>query len=756
MRSVVAPFLLLVLSGVYWPAGVCAAAETRGETIYRQMCASCHGDNGQGVMDQYGQPLVGDASLVELARIIDKTMPEGEPEKCTGEDAKAVAEYMYDRFYSPEAQVRNTPARVELSRLTVRQYQESVADLIGSFRGGFEQTKEQGLKAEYFTGRRYRKEDRKVERIDPVVKFDFGEGNPVPDSEINPEDFAIRWSGSIIVPETGEYEFIVKTANGVQLWVNNDRRELINGRVRSGNEVEHRERITLLGGRRYRLRLEMFKAQNAKEKQAAIELWWRMPHRTEELIAARYLVPGWSPESFVPTTPFPPDDRSVGYERGTAISKEWDQATTNGALEVAAYVTEKLPDLSGTKPDAPNRAERLKEFCGKFVERAFRRPLTDEQKTLFVESQFQGSDDLELSVKKVVLLTLKSPRFLYREIAGEPNDAWNVASRLSATLWDSIPDRQLWDAAQQGRLKTPEQIRQQAERMAKDARCNAKLRVFLLQWLRLDHLNDIAKDSALYPEFTPQLVSDLRSSLDLFLEEILASDAPSLQQLFLEDKVWLNGRLAAFYGVDLPAEAEFQKVAMDDGRRRGVISHPLLMAGFAYTSTSSPIHRGVFLSRSVLGRSLKAPPIAVSPTPSDLHPDLTTRQRVALQTEPEACRTCHNMINPLGFSLENFDAVGKLRTEEKGKPIDVSGGYLTRRGEQRDFDGSQALAAFLASSDETHAAFTRQLFAYLVKQAWPAWGPETLNRLTGEFQKKDFNIRQLMVDIAVTASTVPK
>ena len=155
---------------------------------------------------------------------------------------------------------------------------------------------------------------------------------------------------------------------------------------------------------------------------------------------------------------------------------------------------------------------------------------------------------------------------------------------------------------------------------------------------------------------------------------------------------------------------------LEPRERAGVLTHPYLMASFAYTASSSPIHRGVFIARSVLGRVLRPPPEAVAPLAPDLHPDLTTRQRVTLQTKPESCQSCHGMINPLGFTLEHFDAVGRYRNEEKGRPIDATGSYETRAGEMVKFDGVRDLAAFLAGSEETHTAFVQQLFHYLVKQ----------------------------------------
>jgi hypothetical protein len=202
----------------------------------------------------------------------------------------------------------------------------------------------------------------------------------------------------------------------------------------------------------------------------------------------------------------------------------------------------------------------------------------------------------------------------------------------------------------------------------------------------------------------------------------------------------------------LPEEAPFQNVAFQAGERAGALTHPYLLAGFAYTQESSPIHRGVFIARSVLGRFLRPPPEAVAPLAPNLHPDLTTRERVILQTKANACSTCHNMINPLGFTLEKFDAVGRYRSEEKGKPVDASGSYVTRGGEQVNFGGVRELASFLAASDETHAAFVEQLFQYFVKQPIRAYGPEEHGRLKQSFVGNQFHIRKLMTEIVADAA----
>ncbi|QDU40035.1 PA14 domain protein [Maioricimonas rarisocia] len=769
------------LTAALAPFSAARAEEKIGEKIYQQKCALCHGVNGEGNDDHYGSPLIGDRSLQELTELIVDTMPEEDPDECVGEEAEQVARYVYDAFYSEIAQARNRPAEIEFSRLTVRQYEHAVSDLLGSFTGSGNWADNEGLKAEYFRTRRFRGNERLVERVDPQIDFDFGEGVPIelpaPEEEaqeadasadkekqdeeakkkkdeedksrFNPEEFSIRWQGSVMAPETGDYEFILEVGNGARLWVNDGNTPLIDAWVKSGDHSEYRETIRLLGGRPYFIRVDFFKF---KDKSASIRLKWKPPHHAEEVIPARYLATSRMPEQFVITTPFPPDDRSTGFERGSSISKQWQQATTYAAIETAGYVAAHIDQLAKTKSDAEDRGEKIRNFCRQFAERAFRRPLSDEQKALYIDRQFDDSEHLETAVRRTVMLVLKSPRFLYREAGFGQFDDYDVAAWLAFTLWDSLPDQQLREAAAKGQLRTRDQIAGQARRMVNDLRTQAKMREFLHQWLQIDRFHDIAKDPEKYPGFDERIVSDLRTSLDLFLDDILESKSADFRRTLLEESIYLNGRLAPLYGADLPDDADFQKVVLDTQDRAGILSHPYLMTGFAYDSTSSPIHRGVFLSRSVLGRFLKPPPEAVPPLAPELHAELTTRERVALQTSPKVCQTCHVMINELGFSLEHFDAIGRYREQEKDRPIDASGSYLSRSGERVEFTGTRELAEFLADHNEPQRAFAEQLFQYTVKQPVRAFGDDRLDHLHEAFRESDFNIHRLLVEIATQSA----
>ena len=723
------------------------ADDLTGEQIFAQKCATCHGAKGEGVQDHFPDPLIGDKHVSELAKLIDETMPEGAPEELDAEGSAKVAAFIYDAFYSPIAQARNRPARIDLSRLTARQYQNAVSDLIGSFGSEVKWDDKRGLEAEYYESRRTRRDKRVIERTDPQVSFNFKDASP--DKEkIKPEEFSIRWEGGILATDTGDYEFVVETENGARLWVNDDDQPLIDAGVKSGSETRFKAAIRLLGGRVYPIRLEFYKA---KEPTSSISLKWKPPHQVEHVVPERNLSPNEFPERFVLQTSLPADDRSTGYERGTSISKAWAQATTQAGLEVAAHVANNLRQLADAKEDASDRDQRIRDFCRKFVERAFRRPLTDEQKAFFVDRQFEGAP-ADTAVKRVILLALKSPRFLYRETAQDAFDAYDMASWLAFGLWDSVPDQQLLDAAASGNLTTREQLAAHADRMIADLRARSKLREFLHQWLRVDQFPEPTKDTAVFPGFDEEIISDLRSSLDLFLEDVVWSEASDFRQLLLTESLYLNGRLGQFYGTELAPDAQFQKVSFQPDQRAGVLSHPYLMTGFAYHSTSSPIHRGVFVARSILGRFLKPPPEAFTPLPPDLHPDLTTRERVNLQTSSASCQSCHAMINPLGFSLEQFDAIGRYRNEEKGRPIDAKGSYRTRSGDLVEFTGVRELATFLANSEEVHESFVEQLFSYMIKQPIRAFGSGQLDELQGSFTQNNFSVRRLLAEMAVSSA----
>ena len=735
------------------------AAPRAGEVVYRQDCMSCHGPVGEGVAGKADEPLVGEKSIASLAKYIAREMPENDPGTLSMADATASAEYIHKAFYSGEARARNHPPRIELAHLTVRQYRESIADLLASLRNATSTTETGGLAGAYRERpeRDPKKPDQNrpevtfKQQVDPVIDFDFGD--KAPDKGTFAAQFAINWTGSVHVPDTGEYEFRVTTPNGVRLYVNmpeggSEKNALIDLWVSSAMTRTAAAPIFLLGGRSYPLKLEFFKY---KDKTASLRLEWRPPGGAWTVIPRTNLSPKSSSPVSVISVPLPPDDGSIGYERGASVSREWTEAVAKGALQVSGMIGPHLFALAGTKADAPDRGEKLKAFSLRFAQMAYRRPLTEEQKA-DLSKIYEGTAP-EVAAKRAFIFTLSNPAFLYPGIG--PQDDYAVASRLALTLWDSVPDVALLKAAAAGQLKDAAQVRTHAQRMMKDPRAKAKLRDFLHHWLHVEEGAEIAKDQKEYPGFDQGVVMDLRTSLDLFAESIVWSEQSDYRQLLLSDTILMNDRLAKFYGQKVEAGAGFQPVKMDADQRAGVLTHPFVLATFSYTKSSSPIHRGVFVTRNILGRMLKPPPMAIAFMDDKFDPSLTMREKVAELTSKPACMSCHVTINPLGFSFERFDAVGRVRATDNKKPVDPVSDYATSDGSVIKLTGARDVAIHAAESLAGQTGFVRNLFQELVKQPPAAYSPELLGQLTEKFRADKFHVRNLAVEVAVVAALRP-
>ena len=736
------------------------AAPRTGEVVYREECMRCHGPVGQGVAGKADEPLVGEKSPTFLAKYISREMPEDDVGSLSLAESAASAEYIHKAFYSAEARARNSPPRIELAHLTDRQYRESMADLLGSLRRTTSTNISGGLAANYrerpprdpAKPDQDKPEVRFKDGIDPVIDFDFG-AKP-PEKGTYTERFAINWSGSLLVPDSGEYDFRVTTPNGARLYVNapengSEKNALIDLWVSSGMTRTASAPKFLIGGRSYPLKLEFFKF---KDKGAAIKLEWRPPGGAWTVIPAENLSPKFSSSVDVVDVSLPPDDSSIGYERGVSVSREWTEAIAKGALQVSALIGPNLFALAGTKADAPDRAEKLKAFSLRFAQLAYRRPLVSAQKA-DIERIYAAGLPAEVATKRAFIFTLSSPYFLYP--GAGPQDDYAVASRLALALWDSVPDEALLKSAAAGALHDDKQVRTHAQRMMKDPRARSKMRDFLHHWLHVEEGSEIAKDQKAYPGFDQGVVMDLRTSLDLFSESVVWSEASDYRQLFLSDTILMNDRLAKFYGQKISPGSGFQPVKMDADQRAGVLTHPYVLATFSYTKSSSPIHRGVFVTRNILGRMLKPPPMAIAFMDDKFDPSFTMREKVTELTAKPACQSCHVTINPLGFSFERFDAVGRIRETDNKKPVDTSADYTAADGSVIKLTGARDVAVHAAESQAGQAGFVRNIFHSLIKQPPAAYSPELLGQMTDKFRADNFHVRNLAIEVAVVAALQP-
>ncbi|WP_146390056.1 DUF1588 domain-containing protein [Allorhodopirellula solitaria] len=756
------------------------AMRAAGAVIFDAQCASCHGESGQGTEDYFPDPLTGDASIGELAELITDTMPEEDPDACVGPDAEAVAAYIHHAFYSEAAQLRNRPPQLALQRLTGDQLRSSLSDLYSHFaqihRDRWEDLKaNQGLEARYYTGKKWDEEAQKIARTDPVVDFDFELHGPQKadgsDAGIDGEEFHAHWHGGVRIEETGRYELIVRSTTSFTCAFGHNDDQLIDNHVQSEGRNEFRRSLMLTGGRMYPIKIDMNQRKRKGETPpSSISLSWVPPGGVEEILPAHHLMPGWVPPALRLETQMPPDDRTYGFPRGISVDPVWDEAVTSAAIEFADLASVELwPDyLKQHKKDKIGRKKLLLQFLDELIAVAHRRAPDPAASKGIIDTATAAHEDETEQIRHAILLTLKSPRFLYPTLDVDRTASQRAANRISLTLHDSLPgDDWMLRRIEEDSIADEDGRRALARKLVDDARTRAKLREMFHHWLEVSPADDLRKDEELFPGFDAAVVADLRQSLDGFIDSVVWSEASDYRQLVAADWTLTTPRLADFYGEPWqaadPEQTSEASITVDwaNGMARsvadeqvhvGVLTHPLVMAKFAHHRTTSPIHRGVFLVRHVMGRVLRPPNEAFTPLSPDLHPDLTTRQRVELQTSPESCQICHSKINPLGFALENFDAVGHYRIMEGDRPIDATGGYSSRQDEEVAFQSARDLGDYVATSPEAQSAFVERMFQYFVKQPIAAFGADQLETLTERFAQSGFNIRELLIEIAVISS----
>jgi Protein of unknown function (DUF1592)/Protein of unknown function (DUF1588)/Protein of unknown function (DUF1585)/Protein of unknown function (DUF1595) len=333
--------------------------------------------------------------------------------------------------------------------------------------------------------------------------------------------------------------------------------------------------------------------------------------------------------------------------------------------------------------------EIARQLLTPLVQRAYRRPVSDDDLRKPMEFFRAGCADgvgFDVGMENAISAILVSPRFLFRV---EPDPACvapgavyrisdlELASRLSFFLWSSIPDETLLDAAVREELRQPEQLEAQVRRMLADERSRNLVTNFAAQWLHLRALESVTPDLRLFIDFDDNLRQALRQETELFFESIVREDR-SVTELLSADYTFLNERLAKHYGIPHVYGSHFRRVSLaaDPARQRGgLLRHGSILTITSYATRTSPVIRGKWILDNFLGTP-PPPPLPDVPAldESTVSEKLPVRQRLAAHRANPQCASCHNLMDPIGFALENFDAIGRWRTEEARLPIDSSGG----------------------------------------------------------------------------------
>ena len=370
---------------------------------------------------------------------------------------------------------------------------------------------------------------------------------------------------------------------------------------------------------------------------------------------------------------FSPDASSYGFDsiaEALAVSPVLVEQYHEAAKKLLAEV-DKNPEAK-KRVDLGDPRKTIEAFASK----AFRRPvepaLLDKLMTLHAKGGLQPA----------LLAVLISPRFLMRIESVKPEakgpylvDDYDLASRLSFFLWSGPPDDVLLELAAKGGLRTPEAVEAQTRRLLADPRSRALGDNFVGQWLQLRGLATHKPDPKVFPGFTESLRTSMKKEVDLFLREIVSKDRP-LTELVDADYTYLNEELAAHYGIEGVKGAELRRVSLPDRRRGGLLTSAALLMLQSDPDRNNVPRRGNFVARAILGTSPPPPPPDVPPledVKGEPGKELTLRERLELHRSKPDCRGCHSKIDPLGFGLENYDAIGRWREVEAGRPVDASG-----------------------------------------------------------------------------------
>ena len=328
-------------------------------------------------------------------------------------------------------------------------------------------------------------------------------------------------------------------------------------------------------------------------------------------------------------------------------------------------------------------AERI---VSAFVRRAYRRPVVaaDWAKPLKFYHEAKEAGGFEAGIGSALSAILVSPEFLFR-IERDPADVApettyrisdvELASRLSFFLWSSIPDEELLGIAQRGELHRPKVLESQVRRMLADPRSISLVENFAAQWLHLRNLESFTPDLRLFPDFDDNLREAFRRETELHFEALLREDRTVLD-LIKTDHTFLNERLAKHYGIPNVYGSRFRRVALDsESRRGGLLRQGSVLTVTSYATRTSPVIRGHWLLGNLLGTPPPPPPANIPNLKENtVSETLPMRARLSAHRANAACASCHDLMDPVGFALENFDAIGRWRLTENGLPIDASGG----------------------------------------------------------------------------------
>jgi hypothetical protein len=460
---------------------------------------------------------------------------------------------------------------------------------------------------------------------------------------------------------------------------------------------------------------------------------------------------------------FPPDEQGGGFSNNAdalLVSHLLAESYAAAAATMAANAVKHLNTLYTCNVIAEGEVACAQRFIATFGKRAFRRPLTSDEtarfQALFTAGRAGGR--FEDGVATVLETMLQSPPFLYRvepAAPGENGSSWaavtpyQLATRLSYFFWGSMPDDELFAAADADALATPSALMAQATRLMKSDRARPTVATFHREWLELLNALEAPKAAAMFPAWSPALASALFAESQTFVEQTFWTDG-GLHTLLTAPFSYANDAVGKYYGLTTPLGATFDKVALDPAQRAGILTQGTFLAAHAGPDQTSPVRRGKFVREQLLCQTIPPPPNNIVIRPPQYDPKSSTRQRYTDHETKEPCHSCHAMMDPIGFGFEHYDPIGQWRTMDGPATVDISGTTLTGTDVDGPFAGAVQLADRLSASADVSACVIAQWFRFAAGRVETDDDRCTLDDLGRQFAASHQDMRTLPIAIAAS------
>jgi hypothetical protein len=472
-----------------------------------------------------------------------------------------------------------------------------------------------------------------------------------------------------------------------------------------------------------------------------------------------------------PSFDFPADQNQAGFDRGMdlqvgdALGKTYRAAAEAIAAQVVASVAA-YQKVLGCDPGLADAC--MRSYIAEFGRHVYRRALSDTEVARYVALFGQGDtlvDGTGSAFQKGVQTTLQaflqSPNFLYRtELSTAQSgtlvalNGYEIASRLSFMIQNGPPDETLLQTVVAGQLGTSDAVATQAQRLVGTLEAKETVRDFHHQWLAMDaYANKLTKDPARYPTVTPDLAPVLIGEMEQFVGSVTFDLGKGFTSLMTAPFTFVNKTTAPLYGVPGSFGDALQRVDLDPTQRAGLLTRLGFLAANAYSNQSSPIHRGAFIQRQVLCATIPDPPPNVPKLPP-LMATQTTRQQVDMHTAPAECAVCHHvLINPVGFGLENYDAVGQYRSTENGVQIDATGnlaGTAAAVAGGATFTDGVSESAQIAASIEARSCYATHWVRYAFGRQETTGDSCAVAAIATRLGDDNYKVTDLLVDMTRT------